>query len=84
MTLLATISSHTLHLFCPCGHRNGLEVEELLQSPRFRALRVEDVRSRARCTKCGRVGQSSVTISYALPGMKRRPKQDTEEPEKSS
>jgi hypothetical protein len=78
MTLLATISSHTLHLFCPCEYRNGLEVEELLKSPRFRAFRVEDVRSRARCTKCGRVGESSVTISYALPGMRRRPKEDAE------
>ena len=66
MTLLATIKEHTLHFFCPCGHRGEMDVEDILKTGR-RAWRLEDVRVRAKCAKCGKRGLSRVSISYKHP-----------------
>ena len=65
MTLLATIKEHQLHLTCGlCGHIGRLEVTTLLEAG-HRAWRVEDVKSRAKCSRCGARKIANVTISWA-------------------
>lgn len=65
MTLLATIKDHQLHLTCGlCGHVGRLEVAALLDAGR-RSWRVEDVKTHAKCSRCGARQIESVTISWA-------------------
>ena len=65
MTLLATIDGHVLHLFCTCGHQKGLEVSELLQRKGMRGASIHDVRRKARCAGCGKLGEAELRIVFA-------------------